>query len=304
MMLRIFALVIGIFLPALCSAADDVEALLNKAAEELARNGYSGDTSAAERYLHAVLERQPDHLEAQWQLIFMRFPSKNTPLSERSDALAAVGPAFARLAKQAKEKKKTGFLHYITATYASYYGAYRRALSEISKALALEPNSTRYLYRKGRLLVDYGSHTKQDAEVEKGINIIRKAQELAKTYPYRFVRDADYDFQIAWAVSQLQKPRWEEMAEHYRRFIEQSEESKESMSYAFAWNNVSIAYRQLGECDKAKEAAERALKVTKFGAAQWNKRFAEFCIEMQKMGLMTKKEAPPTSSSPASDRPS
>jgi hypothetical protein len=90
--------------------------------------------------------------------------------------------------------------------------------------------------------------------------------------------------------------------DHYHRFIENSQES---VVYAFAWNNVSIAYRQLRECDKAKEAAENAMKGRKFGAAQWNKRFAEFCIEMQKMGLMPKKEAPSTtSSSPASAKPS
>jgi len=75
------------------------------------------------------------------------------------------------------------------------------------------------------------------------------------------------------------------VAEHYLRFIEKS---PESVTYAFAWNNVSIAYRRLGECDKAKEAAEKALAVTKFGAAQWNKRYAEFCLEMQKAGLIAK----------------
>lgn len=79
------------------------------------------------------------------------------------------------------------------------------------------------------------------------------------------------------------------MVEHHLRFIEQSEKS---VAYAFAWNNASIAYRQLGKCDKAKEAAENALKVTKFGAAQQNKRFAEFCIEMQEMGLMASATAP------------
>ncbi len=286
MKLRIAALLISIFLPALSSAADDVEALLNKALDQLVRNGYVGDNSAAERYLQAVLEQQPKHLEALWLRLLLKLPSKNTQLIERPATLALVGPEFAQLAKLAREAKKEAFLHYITARYAEDYNAYERALSEIDKALALEPNSTRYLFTKGRLLVDYGSDIKQDTEIQKGISVVRKAKDLAKTYPNRFARDADYDFEIASAISHLRKPRWEEVVEHYLRFIEQSEKS---VVYAFAWNNISIAYRHLGECGKAKEAAENALKITKFGAAESNKRYAEFCIEMQKMGLMAKK---------------
>jgi hypothetical protein len=38
----------------------------------------------------------------------------------------------------------------------------------------------------------------------------------------------------------------------------------------------------------------------KFGAAEINKRYAEFCLEMQKMGMMAKEgaTAPVTTSSP------
>ncbi len=80
--------------------------------------------------------------------------------------------------------------------------------------------------------------------------------------------------------------------EYYRQFIEQS---APSVPYAFAWNNVSIAYKELGECAQAKDAAEQALKVMKFGAAETNKRHAELCLEMQKMGLIGPKEALPAS---------
>jgi len=92
-----------------------------------------------------------------------------------------------------------------------------------------------------------------------------------------------YDFEIAWGIAKLSQPRWDEVVEHYARFIEQSEEST---VYAYAWNNVSIAYRKLGQCGKAKEAAESALEVVTFSAAESNKRYAEFCIEMQKMGIL------------------
>ena len=56
--------------------------------------------------------------------------------------------------------------------------------------------------------------------------------------------------------------------------------------YAHAWNNVSFAYRKLGQCGKAKKAAENALSVMTFSGAESNKRYAEFCIEMQKMGIL------------------
>jgi tetratricopeptide (TPR) repeat protein len=292
--LRIAVFFIALLWPVCSFAADDVGALLDKALDQLVKAGYAGDTSAAERYLQAILERQPDHLEAQWQLIYIQLsPLINTPLSQRASVLSTVSPAFDRLAKLAKQSKKQAFLHYITARYASYYDAYERALSEIGKALALEPRSVRYLTAKGGILVGCGCNgmgTKRDAEIEKGIRVLKQARELLQRQPSRFVRDEHYDFYLAAAIANLSRPRWKEVTEHYRRFIERSQESQESVIYAFAWNNASIAYRELGECDKAKEAAEKALKVMKFGAAESNKRYAEFCIEIQKMGLLVKKE--------------
>ena len=285
----IAALVLLFFLPAFSYAADDAESLLNKALDPLIRNGYVGDNSAAERYLQAILEQEPNHLEAQWQLIYLRLvPLLNAQLSERATGLSVISPAFVRLAKLAKESKKQAFLYFITAVYASYYHPYERALSDIDKAVASEPKSARYLTTKGRVLVDYGKWKKDDAAVEKGIGILKKARDLLQAQPSPFVRDESYDFYLASAVSDLNRPRWKEVAEHYHQFIVKSQ-NQQSLVYAFAWNNSSIAYRNLGECDKAKEAAETALRVTKFGAAEWNRRFAEFCIEMQKMGLVAKK---------------
>lgn len=285
MKLKITTLLLCLFLPVISFAADDVEAMFNKALDQLVRKGYMGDTSAEERYLQTVLEREPKHLEALWQLVRLKLPSRNAPLSARAAELSAIAPAFSHLAKLAKESKKQPFLHYITAVYASNYDAHERALSEIDKALALEPKSARYLKVKGHLLIDYGSEAKRDGDIEKGIDLVRKAKDLSKTYPNPFAREADYDFDIAWGTSQLSRPRWKEVVENYLRFIEHSEEST---PFAFAWNNVSIAYRHLDQCDKAKEAAENALKVMKFGAAQSNKRYAEFCLEMQKMGILEK----------------
>ena len=273
-----------LLLPGTLAASDDVEALFDKALDHLLRTGYMGDTSAAERYLQAVLQEQPNHLEASWQLITIQLGRlRNTSLSGRAAGLLLIAPLFEDLAEAAQESNQEAFLHFTTAVYADYYAAYERGLSEIEKALALEPQSPRYLMAKGKLLVAYGSWTGRDQNIEAGIRLLYRAKELSKTHPNPYALPRHYDFQLAWGLSQLSQPRSKEVVEHYLSFLEQSEES---IPYAYAWNNVSIAYRQLGQCEKAKEAAQNALSVMEFGNAESNKRYAEFCIEMQKMGTL------------------
>lgn len=282
MKLKIITLVFCLLFPALSSAADDVEAILNKALERLVKNMYVGDTSAAEGYLQAVLQREPNHIEARWQLLYVKLvPLQNSELLNRSTELAAISPEFARLAKLAKESGKLGFLHFASAVYATFYHAYERAVSEIDQALALEPKSARYLTAKGRILAGYGKWTKRDEKIEEGISSLKKAREMLRAYPSSFVRDENFDFYLAYAISDLSRPRWEEVIDHYLRFIERFQDSAAD---GFAWNNLSAAYRHSGQCLKAKEAAEKAKG--KFGGAQFNLRLAEFCIEMQKMGIM------------------
>jgi len=277
-------LLLALTAPEHVGAADDADSYFNKGLDQLVRQGYMGDTSAAQRYLSAALEKDPKHVEALWLLLVTRLPSKNAPLVERASALAALGPAFAQLFKLCKETKQQALLHYYTARYTDHYHAFERAQSEIDKALALEPQSTRFLLTKGKLLVDQGSWIKDDKLIEAGVQTIKKSQEWSKTRPNRFVSPTHYDFEIALGISHLSAPRWKEVVTHYRRSIDLDETPK---STVFAWNNVSRAYRELGQCDKAKESAENALKEMKFGAAQDNKRYAEFCIEMQKEGFTT-----------------
>lgn len=268
-------------------AADDVDTLLGKAMDELAKNGATGDTSAAERYLTAILEQQPDHLEAQWQLLVIRLaPSRNIPLAGRAGALAAFSYHFNQVAKLAKTARKEGFLHFMNAKHASLYEDYERALAEIDRALALEPRSARYLKAKGNMLTESGQVNDNDADLERGIALLKQAQEQSRTNPSLFISDAAVEFDIAMALSSMSRPRWSEVIEHYQRYLETAAQG--TTTYAFALNNISVAYRRAGDCTRARESAEKALTVMKFGAAESNKRYAEFCLEMQKTTAIAK----------------
>jgi len=276
---------VAIALPATAGAAEDPGALLGRAIDDLVRNGYIGDTSAAQRYLTAVLEQEPDNLEAQWQILFLQTnPLKNMHLYDRTEGLAVLSPEFERLIQAAAKGRQEAFQHYMTAIHAGYYNDYPRALAEIDRSIALEKDSARYLTAKGRALIGSGAWNKDDAQVEAGMATLKEARALLKDHPTPFVRDEFFDFYLADGAQSFVRPRWDETAGHYQRFLEKAEGSALA---AFAWNNLSIAYRKTGACDRALEAADKALAIMKFGAAEDNKRKAHFCVETQKSGVMT-----------------
>jgi tetratricopeptide (TPR) repeat protein len=283
---RMVVLFVALMVPAATHASDDAGVLLQKALDAMVRNGNGGETSAAERYLRAILDEEPDHLEARWQLLHIRTPPlQNTPLADRTEALAAFSGEFSRLERIARRSNQTAFLHYMTAAHAGLYKAYDRALSEIDRAVALDPRSARFLTLKGRLLVNRGKWTRSDADIQAGIRVLKDARALNRTHPSPFLSDEEFEFTLASALADLSRPPWAQVVEHYRKFIESA---KDSENLAFAWNNISIAYREQGDCARAKEAAEKALAIMKFGAAQSNRRSAEFCLEMQKTGMRAK----------------
>jgi len=270
--------------PAVRLAADDSPSLFDQALEQLVRQAYVGDTSAAERYLQATLEQNPNHLEARWQLLYLQIvPFKNLPLPQRASMLGDVSPEFNRVAELARRSKQTAFLHFLTAIHAALYNDFDRALPEIDQAAALDPRSARYLTAKARIVLDSGRWTKSDATLEKGIALLNEARELLRKNPSPFVRDEYFDFYLAGALEDLSEPRWKEVAEHDERFLEINQEP---FTRGIAWNQAARAYMKLGDCARAKADAEKALEVMKSGPAQETRRYAEFCLEMQKMGLI------------------
>ncbi len=289
----ILSIALVISVPTLGWASENVDMLLERAVDQLVKSGYRGDTSAAERYLHAVLEEQPDHLEANWQRVYLSLVDLlNVELSDRVKGLSTLAPAIERVEKLADKGKNRAFFHFVRATHASFYNNFERAMKDIDLAVALDSGSLRYQTAKARLLIEDGNWSKHDGRIEQGISLLKRTREALLERPTPYLHDANFAFYLAGAISSLSRPRWNEVVEYYRQFIEQS---APSVPYTLAWNNVSIAYKELGECAQAKDAAEQALKVMKFGAAETNKRHAELCLEMQKMGLIGPKEALPAS---------
>jgi tetratricopeptide (TPR) repeat protein len=230
-----------------------------------------------------AIKLDPSDLEVRWYLIGLILGEiGNVSLPERAVPLAQTNGAFKALTAMAKKTHQTAFLHYITAMYATYYKNYQRAVGEIDKALALEPKSTRFLIAKGRIMGRYGEWTGNTQRKETGIQYLK--QVAAQANSDEEVVD-NMDFAIASAISSLRRPRWPEVVQHYERYLKQA--NPKSTDYAFAWNNLSIAYRKLGECQKAKSAAQAALQLRAFGSAHNNLNHAEFCLEMRRLGMAT-----------------
>jgi tetratricopeptide (TPR) repeat protein len=265
------------------TSADEVEELLNKALN--AKNKEVGsDSSASLRYLNEILERDPENLEALWQLALINLNSlANTTLSNKAPYLAALGPNINKILKIADKKDDKAFYHYVNAAYAKEHNNFERATSEIEKSVKLDPTSPRYLVNKGQILIYKGRWMDDDQDIEEGIKIINDAIELSKKNKNPFHSPWHNNFVKALGYSFLDEPKWQEVLSNYQTAIDimKNEGATESKDYAFAWNNISNAYRKLGECEKSKNAAEEALKVMKFGAAKNNKTLAEFCLEMR-----------------------
>jgi len=263
-------------------ASEESTALLKKAKE--ART--ADQQEIALRQVTAAIKQDPNDLEARRFLIGLTLADiANYGLPARALPLADISPAINALAEMAKKAKQTAFLHYMTATHASYYKNYERAVGEIDKALALEPKSIRFLAAKGRIMARYGEWTGNDKRKESGILYLKQAGEQAGKDAELDDAEDNYDFAIAMAISRLRRPRWQDVVQHYERYLQRSK--YKSTNYAYAWNYISVAYRKLGECQKAKNAADAALNVVNFGAAVMNRNRAEFCLEMRRLGMAT-----------------
>lgn len=267
----------------IAAANEDVPTLLTKAREARAAD----DSKGALRHATAAMKQDPGNWEARWFLLSTKLRAlTNVGLAGRATELSILSPEFNDLAERARQAKQPAFLHFITAAYARYYANYDRVAAEIDQAVRLEPKSARYLGAKGLFLAQQGDWINNDKLIETGIHHLKQSAALPCMETDISDELCERDFYIAMAIADLSRPRWQEVAAHYERYLQKAK--YRGTTYAFAWNNLSIAYRHLGQCDKAMQAAQSALKVRKFGAAEMNRNRAEFCLEMARLGMTTK----------------
>jgi hypothetical protein len=76
------------------------------------------------------------------------------------------------------------------------------------------------LSRKGRILARHGDWLKDDKRIEVGIQSLRQAAERASKDKDPDSEPHDYDFAIASAIADLRRPRWPEVAQHYERYLQ------------------------------------------------------------------------------------
>jgi tetratricopeptide (TPR) repeat protein len=281
MRFRALAIALILLFPAPAYPNDDVTIWLAQTIEELRVQLYKGDMSSAQRRLAAILDEDPTNLEALWQLTYTQHLSgvKNWSLLDRSANLSKAGPKFEYIIRLARKQGNLAFGHLVKAWQAWLYNAFPQALDEIDQALHLDPNSTRYLMIKGRILKAKGTWEGEAETIGKAVVLLKHAHRQSQTYPTPFYKGENFFFYLGRTVEATGQDGWAEAIQHYQKAIELGKPGSRIQTYS--WNNMSILYRKLGQCQKAKEAAEEALAITKFSAAKRNKQYAEFCLEIE-----------------------
>lgn len=249
-------------------------------------NPLSSDNSTSQRLLMAALEQDPNHPKAMWQLLGSRlrlFSYNINSINSRTEKLSIAAQAVKLIIENSKQRNDYAFADYVLARYRGLYNDFENALTGINQAIENEPDSIRYLYTKGIILIDKGKWEKNDDVVVEGMHVIDQARIMAEKNPSIYFNTEDYYFKLAYTNSMLIEKKPEKTLEHYFSYLDHETDEK---SIARAWNNISIAYQKLKQCEKAREAAEKALEIMDFGAARSNLRYSEFCQKMDEMELL------------------
>ena len=105
----------------------------------------------------------------------------------------------------------------------------------------------------------------------------------SKKHPSPFFKEENYHFRLAHSIWHFSQPRWEKVTFHYEQAIQHAEPNTTTQLYS--WTNLSKAYRLQGQCEKAKQAAEKSLAIEETKTATRQKQYAEFCLEMKTLGM-------------------
>lgn len=122
--------------------------------------------------------------------------------------------------------------------------------------------------------------------IRQGIDIIDEARKMAEKSPSIYFSSADFYFIWGFSNSKLKTGDPRKTIKHYKAYLNHK---INDVKKACAWNNISIAYRVMGECDKVFDAVENALELAIFRAARTSRRYAQFCQEMNLLGISAAK---------------
>jgi tetratricopeptide (TPR) repeat protein len=266
-------------------AEDSADQLLEKALWEY--RAIDGTTSAFHQRLVAIVKQHPTHPRALWHLVFHRYNLhqglNGNKIRSRAETLAAAGPAVLEIAKYAREQGDHAFGYYILARYSSLYHAFDQAILNIEKALIFKPKTPRYLRTKARILIRKGQWDDNNEMILEGMHLLETVLKLVEKSPSVHINPGDAYFELAYANT-VAKQDPQKTIEYYHARLKY-DDTKSSL--AIAWSNLSKAYRGAGECVKAQEAAETSLGLHKSKRAKKNLRYAQFCRDMQIMGIHT-----------------
>jgi len=262
---------------------EQFETLFSKA---LLANHQNEDRSVVSRLLVAALEIDPDNPKANWQLLWLHTQlwTNNKQLNLRATQLAYIAPEINKIIEGARQRGDIAFSHYVMARYSGSYNQFDIALEEIEKSLEIEPESALYLFVKADLLSDRGSWEweKRNHWLEESIPVLLQTLALIEKKPSLYITQSAVYFALAQNNSFLKDGDPQESIEYYLKSLNSDDGGVQP---EFSWNNISIAYRKSGQCNKAQEAAEKALEIKKFGAARTNRRYAIFCQKMVELGI-------------------
>lgn len=258
-------------------AASEADALVARGIQATMESQVPGDKSTAARLFAEAIDVDPNHLEAHWQLLWIDMGGLvDQSLSHRVSALPAATEKFRTFEALVIAQNEEAFLHYVRAQFASLYGAHERAIHEIDQALASEPNSIRYLFRKADLLYVWGRFDNNERLIGDSQRLFLDVLARYDDAPSPLVSKSHAYFVLAQMEREKTSPDLEQAIVFEQQGLETE---KNTRSIMYAWQRLSIAYRMAGRCAEALTAAENALKLADFKAARDQKLYAEFCLE-------------------------
>lgn len=280
-------MVLGCFPVAATSGnVDEADVLLGQAVEAIKKGE---DNSIRDELLKAAYELDPDSAQINWQILWSssRALRKKGSMPSRAIGLANLADDVDKIKGLAKKRGELAFMHYVQARYLSAYNLYDSAEIEINKALEIEPGSSRYLFVKASLLASKGYWDVVDGDSWRiQSNQILESMKGLDLSQSRHINKYDIFFNLAYNEAALKQENPNKTIKYYLKSLDSEGAGVQDH---FVWNNISIAYRKLGVCQKAFDAAKKAIEVSKygsFGAAETNLRNANYCLEMKKMDIL------------------